>query len=174
MVDRKPRRELSLERAHKRVNRQLKWAESIQRGNPLAALAWPADKVILDLVKAVITYVPSEDPVLDTLHLYIRDRDITDSSAENKNMPGQTIEIAQLISMLVGLEEALEDALEDEVIEENRRAIQQGSKNQDAPGMDFEPHYVIQASPPFMSRCRPGSLVHVKNELAYLHPKHEL
>ena len=141
----------SLDQALTRVVDQYNMLRYLYETNPEHTLELPADKVLLDIVKAASRHVPETDPAAESLSLFIME-------AQNK---APVFRVSQLLPLIM----ALQGALQDKVNRRDMRRSRQSGSRQSTPEPKSPPHRM--QSPPSLPQYRPAGH---GDELAHYFP----
>jgi hypothetical protein len=98
--------QLTLDQALARVVDQYNMLRYLFEVNPDHVLELPADKVLLDILKAAQRHVPKNDPVTETLGLFILE-------AQNRT---PVFRVSQLLPFIMALQGALQDKLPNAIL----------------------------------------------------------
>jgi hypothetical protein len=139
----------SLDQALARVVDQYNIVKYLFEVNPEHVLELPADKVLLDILKAAARHVPKTDPVAETLELFI---------IEGQNR-APVFKVSQLLPFIM----AVQGALQDKVNRRDARRLRQSGSSQESSARKSTPHRL--QSPPSLPQYRRESSSDRKNEL---------
>jgi hypothetical protein len=139
----------SLDQALARVVDQYNMLKYLYEVNPEHVLEFPADKTLLDILKAAAPHVPKTDSVAETLELFI--------------MEGQNRAPVFKVSQLLPFIMALQGALQDKVNRRDTRRLKQSGSSQDSSARKSPTHRL--QSPPSLPQYRPESPSDRRNEL---------
>ncbi len=140
--------QLTLDQALARVVDQYKMLKYLFEVNPEHVLELPADKVLLDMLKATARHVPKNDPVAEILELFIME-------AQNRT---PVFKVSQLLPLIM----AVQGALQDKVNKRDTRKLKRGDSGRGNAAQKSPSHHL--QSPPSLPQYRSERLIDRRNE----------
>lgn len=130
--------QLTLDQALARVVDQYNMLKYLFEVNPEHVLELPADKVLLDILKAAARHVPKNDPVAESLGFFIM-------AAQNRT---PVFKVSQLLPLIM----AVQGALQDKVNKRDTRRLKQRDSGQGNVAQKSPSHRL--QSPPSLPQYR--------------------
>jgi hypothetical protein len=140
--------QLGLDQALARVVDQYNMLKYLFEVNPEHVLELPADKVLLDILKAASRHVPKNDPAAETLEFFIM-------AAQNRT---PVFKVSQLLPLIM----AVQGALQDKVSKRDARRAKRGDSVRGNPAQKSSSHHL--QPPPSSSQYRSRRLNGNRNE----------